>query len=166
MGKESSFSDDLGLAQRAREGDPAARERLALRLRCVPVFVSSRNARLGSPLGPSDLEDLIQDVVITVWRKIGHYRGEAPLEGWVYQFSREKGCVCHVSFSWVFESLAMALEQIGFRFFSLLPCVPSLNHRQMVQQVEGSVKPRKSFKKMKKIRIAVFERRGKSMALF
>jgi RNA polymerase sigma-70 factor (ECF subfamily) len=55
-------------------------------LRCVPVFVSSRNARLGGPLGQNDLDDLVQDVVINVWRKIDRYRGEAPLEGWIYQF--------------------------------------------------------------------------------
>lgn len=86
MEKRTSFFEDLSLSRRAREGDPDARERLALRLRCVPIFASSRNARLGNPIGQSDLDDLVQDVVIKVWKKIDQYRGEAPLEGWVYQF--------------------------------------------------------------------------------
>jgi RNA polymerase sigma-70 factor (ECF subfamily) len=86
MSDRPVFHEDIELTRQAQEGDPAARERFAVRLRCVPIFVRSRNATLGHPLNRDDLEDLVQDVVMAVWRKIGLYRGEAPLEGWIYRF--------------------------------------------------------------------------------
>ena len=55
-------------------------------MRCVPRFLGARNARAGRPLGPEELADLAQEVFATVWRKLGDYRGEAPLEAWVYPF--------------------------------------------------------------------------------
>jgi len=44
----------------------------------------ARNNRQGRPLGNADLEDLTQDVLVIVWRKLVDYRGEAPLGAWVY----------------------------------------------------------------------------------
>ncbi len=55
-------------------------------MRCVPRFLGARNARAGRPLGPEELADLAQEVFATVWRKLGDYRGDAPLEAWVYPF--------------------------------------------------------------------------------
>jgi len=55
-------------------------------MRCVPRFLGARNARAGRPLGPEELADLAQEIFATVWRKLGDYRGEAPLEAWVYPF--------------------------------------------------------------------------------
>jgi RNA polymerase sigma-70 factor (ECF subfamily) len=86
MSEQPAFQDDLDLANRARKGDPRARERIAKRFRCIPGILGSRNAKLGFPLRPEDLDDLVQDVVVAVWKKIGHYRGDAPLEGWIYSF--------------------------------------------------------------------------------
>jgi RNA polymerase sigma-70 factor (ECF subfamily) len=86
MNERAAFREDLELTSQAIAGDSSARERLAVRLRCVPAFVGARNANLGHPLGRDDLDDLVQDVVMAVWKKIGQYRGEAPIEGWIYQF--------------------------------------------------------------------------------
>jgi len=81
------FFEDLKLTQRAQHGDNDAMERLGERLRCVPVFVARRNAMLGRPLNVNDLDDLVQDVVAAVLKKIDRFNGEAPFEGWVYKFS-------------------------------------------------------------------------------
>jgi len=81
-----SFLEDLELIRRARQGHLLSRERLAARLRCVASFVAARNAALGGPLSWDEVDDLIQDVAAAVWKKIAQYRGEAPLEGWIYRF--------------------------------------------------------------------------------
>lgn len=86
MNDAPPFSEDLGLIRRAQQGDDTAIDSLGNRLRCVPVFVAKRNAMRGNPLHSDDQEDLVQDIVAQVWRKIGLFKGEAPFEGWVYQF--------------------------------------------------------------------------------
>jgi RNA polymerase sigma-70 factor (ECF subfamily) len=55
------------------------------RLRCVPAMVRARNLRSGSPLSRDELEDLTQDCLTVIWKKLGDFSGRAPLEGWVYR---------------------------------------------------------------------------------
>lgn len=86
MKTKPPYYQDQELALEAKQGCPEARDRLAERLRCVPIFMVSRNRKLKQSLPPEDLEDLAQDVVAVVWRKLECYRGEAPLEGWIYRF--------------------------------------------------------------------------------
>lgn len=80
------FPDDLDLARRALAGQPGARDALAERLRCIGRIVGARQARGGRRLSSEALEDLIQDIAATVWRKLSDYAGDAPLEGWVAAF--------------------------------------------------------------------------------
>jgi len=54
-------------------------------MRMVGRVLAARNARLGRPLGEKDLEDLAQDVLVIVWRKLSQYAGQAPLDAWVYR---------------------------------------------------------------------------------
>ncbi len=65
---------------------PPALERFVNRMQCVPRFVAARNAQMGRPLGNESIEDLVQDVLAVVWRKLPGFQGEAGLETWVYQF--------------------------------------------------------------------------------
>jgi RNA polymerase sigma-70 factor (ECF subfamily) len=55
-------------------------------MRCVPAILRVENARLGRGLRPDELEDLVQDTLVAVWRKIDRYMGEAKLETWVWEF--------------------------------------------------------------------------------
>jgi RNA polymerase sigma-70 factor (ECF subfamily) len=77
-------SDDLALVQRVRRGDAAALPLLADRLRCVSRALQLLDRRNGSVLGPEELADLAQDVLVVVWRKLAEFEGRCPLEGWVY----------------------------------------------------------------------------------
>lgn len=77
---------DFELCRTALAGDRAARERLFERLRCVPRFVAAANRRHGRTLDGGELEDLAQNVLLLVWRKLGEYRGEAAIETWAFRF--------------------------------------------------------------------------------
>ena len=86
MQRPSSTRADLALVQRVTSGDREAIETFLERMRCVPRMLASRNQRLGSPIDASELEDLAQETLIAVWRKLSTYNGSAPLEAWVYRF--------------------------------------------------------------------------------
>jgi RNA polymerase sigma-70 factor (ECF subfamily) len=78
---------DLSLVQLALAGEPQQIRELVLRLSCVPRFVRALNRRVGRPLDDGDLEDLAQDVVGEVWRRLGDYAGLARLETWIFRFA-------------------------------------------------------------------------------
>lgn len=82
----AELARDGQLVRDALAGDRQACERLAERLMCVPRVLSSINARRGGRLSSHDLEDLIGDCLLGIWRKLGSYHGEATLEGWLYRF--------------------------------------------------------------------------------
>ena len=78
---------DVELARQARRGDPEAVKRLVARLACVRRFLVYRNRRFGNALSPDELEDVIQETLFAVWRKLDDYRGHGSLEAWSYRFS-------------------------------------------------------------------------------
>lgn len=81
------FQSDLDLARAALGGAPTSRDGLAERLRCIGRILGAQQAR-GRRLSTEALEDLVQDVAATVWRKLPDYAGDAPLEGWVAAFCK------------------------------------------------------------------------------
>jgi len=56
------------------------------RLRCVPRILRVANARAGGPLDAHEVEDLVQDTLAAVWRKLPTFSGDSSLETWVYGF--------------------------------------------------------------------------------
>ena len=78
---------DLALVRRTLSGDREAIAEFSERMRCVRRILTAKNVQFGCPLGDSDLEDLIQDTLISVWRKLPDYRGRGSLDGWVYRFA-------------------------------------------------------------------------------
>ncbi len=82
--KTPSGADDHALVQRLLRGERVELPLLAARLRCVPRALELLNARAGRPLGPEELADLAQDVLVVAWRKLVQYEGLAPLEGWAW----------------------------------------------------------------------------------
>lgn len=76
---------DLELVREILRRDRGAGPRLTKKLACVPRFLASRNAQMGAPLPDSELEDVVQDVLVVIWSKLERYRGHVPLEVWVYR---------------------------------------------------------------------------------
>ena len=56
------------------------------RFRAVPRILSVCNNRGGRRLTDHDLEDLSQDVVVLLWKKLSQFQGLSTLEGWFYRF--------------------------------------------------------------------------------
>lgn len=86
MTDREDWSHDLELTRLAREGDRAAVEKFLERLRVIPRVLAKRNARIGRPFQPGEIDDLAQEVFARVWKRLDEYRGEAALETWVYRF--------------------------------------------------------------------------------
>ncbi len=84
--RAEDLARDLALVRSAQRGDPSSLERLAQRLSCVPRLLARLNARRGSRLSAQDVEDLSQDALLGIWRKLGSYHGQATFEGWLYRF--------------------------------------------------------------------------------
>jgi len=80
--------DDLELTARALQADRDARLIFSERMGCVPRMLSVMNRRLARPLPREDIEDLVQDTLVTIWRRLGDYSGKASLETWSYPFCR------------------------------------------------------------------------------
>lgn len=82
-----SPAGDRALVQRALAGEPRAVDELVFRLACVPRFTRALNRRVGAPLDEGDLEDLAQDVLAEVWRRLADFAGRARLETWIFRFA-------------------------------------------------------------------------------
>lgn len=70
----------------ALHGDAGARDFVVEQLACVPAMVRIKNHRMGAPLSSHELDDVVQDVLVAVWRKLGQWDGRVPLEHWAYGF--------------------------------------------------------------------------------
>lgn len=77
---------DRHLVGAALNGEPAAVDELLERLLCVPRILSAKNAQAGSPLTDHELEDLTQDTLLAIWKKLSGFNGSARLETWVFRF--------------------------------------------------------------------------------
>jgi len=82
--------DDLRLVQRVLGGEAQAIDELLRRLRCLPVILTARNRKLGSPLDDALLQDLAQETVVAIWSKLAAFTGASSLEAWVYRFCLHK----------------------------------------------------------------------------
>lgn len=80
----TEYAADLRMVREISEGRSEAVEKFISRMRCVPLILAKRNARLGSFLNQEDIEDLTQEVLATVLRKLDEYAGRSSLETWVY----------------------------------------------------------------------------------
>jgi RNA polymerase sigma-70 factor (ECF subfamily) len=78
---------DWRLAREALAGGPDARREFSERMRCVPKFlVLLRRRRGGGALTDQDLEDVAQETLAHIWRRLDSYEGLASLQTWAYRF--------------------------------------------------------------------------------
>jgi len=57
-------------------------------MRCVPRILAVLNRRLRVRLTADDLEDVVQEAVSSIWRRVDSYEGRGSLESWTYPFCR------------------------------------------------------------------------------
>ena len=77
---------DRHLVQRVLARQASATREFAERMQCLRRAVVSFNQRVGSPLQPDELEDVVQESLLAVLRKLDRYDGTASLETWVGHF--------------------------------------------------------------------------------
>jgi RNA polymerase sigma-70 factor (ECF subfamily) len=75
-------SADLELAARIRAGDGGAFEELYRQHASRLYSLAYRMAG-----GPSEADDLLQDIFLLVYRKLGSFRGESTLGTWLYRLA-------------------------------------------------------------------------------
>lgn len=85
MPPEPGKHTDLELVEAVLSKRADAVVELVHRLGCVPRFLAARNSQLGGPLSPLDLEDVVQDALVVVWRKLPEFHGRTSLDVWVYR---------------------------------------------------------------------------------
>ncbi|MCP3919576.1 MAG: RNA polymerase sigma factor [bacterium] len=83
----SKAADDVLLVRAALDGDGSAARSLEERLLGVPRFLALINRRHGTALRDHDLEDLAQDTLIRIWKKLDTFEGRGTLETWMFRFS-------------------------------------------------------------------------------
>ncbi|MEO6085039.1 MAG: sigma-70 family RNA polymerase sigma factor [Umezawaea sp.] len=72
--------DDVTLVARARDGDVNAFEQLVRRYQ-GPMFGLARRMLASS----SDAEDVVQEVFLIAWRRLGQLQEDAAFVGWLYR---------------------------------------------------------------------------------
>jgi RNA polymerase sigma-70 factor (ECF subfamily) len=82
-----AFSADLELVQAIVMKRADRLTALVDRLACIPRILAARNQDLGRPLNDSDLDELAQDALAVVWRKLPTFEGRSSLETWVYRIA-------------------------------------------------------------------------------
>jgi RNA polymerase sigma-70 factor (ECF subfamily) len=76
---------DQELIQRARRGDPAAREALARRCRRAAYLLAVQLLR-----DPDAAQDLAQDAVLSFFASLGRFRAGRPIEPWLFAIVRNR----------------------------------------------------------------------------
>jgi RNA polymerase sigma-70 factor (ECF subfamily) len=77
---------DRQLVERASSRDARALDLLVTRLRCVPRMLANFNHRCGDAIPSGDLADVVQDVLVALWRRLHTFTGDAAFETWVYGY--------------------------------------------------------------------------------
>lgn len=78
--------EDLATAREALAGSAGARRAFAEEMQCVPRFLAVLNARVGRPMSDDELEDLAQETLVELWRRLPTYAGRASLSTWAFRF--------------------------------------------------------------------------------
>jgi RNA polymerase sigma-70 factor (ECF subfamily) len=82
-------SEDGALARRAAEGDETAFARLYER------YARMVHGLLLARVGRADVEDLVQDVFLTAWRRLDALRDPAAFGGWLATIARNRATDFH-----------------------------------------------------------------------
>jgi RNA polymerase sigma-70 factor (ECF subfamily) len=73
---------DLALVQAALAGEEAARNRLFEALAVLPDVIQRKQVRMGLLLSEHEREDVVQIVLLALWRKLPRFDGRVPIVQW------------------------------------------------------------------------------------
>ncbi len=82
-------TESTSLARRAREGDRSAFHELYDR------YASMIHAVLIARVAPADAEDLVQEVFLAAWRKLGSLRDESRVGAWLATIAKNRAKRAH-----------------------------------------------------------------------
>lgn len=80
---------DLKLARDALAGSADARHEFVELMACVPKFLAVMNARMGRPFSDDALQDVVQETLVEIWRRLDSYAGLASLKTWAHRFCQQ-----------------------------------------------------------------------------
>lgn len=83
--RHSQHEADRELVRRVLERRDDALEEFGKILQIVPGIVAANNRRLGRPLPDQDLEEVVQDALVVIWKKLATFEGRAQLRTWIYR---------------------------------------------------------------------------------
>ncbi|WP_327145522.1 RNA polymerase sigma factor [Nocardia sp. NBC_01327] len=78
-------SDDATLAARVRDGDVRAYEQLVVRYQGQMFRLASRILA-----DRAEAEDIVQEVFLTAWRRIGQLQDDGAFAGWLYRMTTNR----------------------------------------------------------------------------
>lgn len=84
---ELSPHPDMKLVSEVLQRKPDAVMRFMTRMDCVGRILVAKNKALGSPLSYAELEEVGQEVLTVVWRKLDQFEGRSSLETWIFRIA-------------------------------------------------------------------------------
>ncbi len=81
---ESAVSE----SEQNQRDDAAIEEALTTSLEKMRPLALACHVRMGSPLGPSDLDEAIQEATLAAWKNKDDFRGDSSVETWLYGIAR------------------------------------------------------------------------------
>jgi RNA polymerase sigma-70 factor (ECF subfamily) len=81
-GPSAQGLQDLALVRTALAGEEAARNRLVEALAVLPDVIKRKQVRLGLLLSEHEIEDVVQVVLLALWRKLPRFDGRVPIVQW------------------------------------------------------------------------------------
>jgi RNA polymerase sigma-70 factor (ECF subfamily) len=83
---EADPAADLLLVRRVLAREAGAEAELVERLACLPAMIRVQHRRMGTPLRPHELDDVVQNVLLALWRKLAVFDGRVPVLFWAAGF--------------------------------------------------------------------------------
>lgn len=87
QGPQEGIHPDMEFVSNVLDREPSVVVAFLDRMSCIQRILAAKNRSLGSPLTATELEDVGQEVLLLVWRKLPDFRGHSRLETWVYRIA-------------------------------------------------------------------------------
>lgn len=157
---------DMELAREVARNEPSAVDRFLVRMRCVPLILAAKNRRLGSPFTQDEINDLAQDTLTLLWKKLDTFGGRAQLETWAYRF-----CVLELMNSLRKKRRRRAADERSAREESrggepsTIDVHPGLDYDHVYLALDRLGDPEAEIVRMKHFRQLTFEEIGAELAI-